>query len=79
MLSHEPTLPDARPQGHSEQPVLFSSFLMGGFEGSSHRRADGRQLDLIAATRHDERAPAWCMDWYKQLQWFRERQKRIWN
>ena len=22
---------------------------------------------------------AWCMDWYKQLQWFRERQKRIWN
>lgn len=31
----------------------LQSFLMGGFEGSSHRRADGRQLDLIAATRHD--------------------------
>lgn len=35
---------------------LFRSFFMGGFEGSSHRRADGRQLDLIAATRHDEHA-----------------------
>ena len=31
----------------------FRSFIMGGFEGSSHRRADGRQLDLIDATRHD--------------------------
>lgn len=29
---------------------------MGGFESSSHRRADGRQLDLIASTRHDEQA-----------------------
>jgi hypothetical protein len=36
---------------------LFRSFLMGGFESSSHRRAgDGRQLDLIAATRHDRHA-----------------------
>ena len=32
---------------------LFRSFVMGGFEGSSHRRADGQQLDLIGATRHD--------------------------
>ena len=56
MLSFESKLSEVRPQGRSEQPVLFSSFLMGGFEGSSHRRADGRQLDLIAATRHDERA-----------------------
>ena len=31
---------------------------MGGFEGSSHRRGDGRQLDLVAATRHDEQAAA---------------------
>lgn len=31
----------------------FKSFFMGGFEGSSHRLADGRQLDLIASTRHD--------------------------
>jgi beta-glucosidase/6-phospho-beta-glucosidase/beta-galactosidase len=32
---------------------LFQSFFMGGFEGSAHRREDRRQLDLIAATRHD--------------------------
>ena len=37
-------------------PALFRSALMAGFEGSSQRRADGRQLDLIAATRHDEQA-----------------------
>ena len=42
--------------GQAARPRLFSSFLMGGFESSSHRRADGRQLDLIAATRHDEHA-----------------------
>jgi hypothetical protein len=42
--------------GRPWRPGLFRSFLMGGFEGSSHRRADGRQLDLVAATRHDERA-----------------------
>jgi hypothetical protein len=32
---------------------LFPSFFLGGFECSTHRRADGRRLDLIAATRHD--------------------------
>jgi beta-glucosidase/6-phospho-beta-glucosidase/beta-galactosidase len=37
-------------------PRLFRSFFMGGFEGSSHRRGDGRQLDMIAMTRHDEHA-----------------------
>src|SRR3954470_4877950 len=37
-------------------PTLFESFFMGGFECSSLRRADGRQLDLIAATRHDASA-----------------------
>ncbi len=42
--------------GGSHPPGLFRSVLMGGFESSSHRRPDGRQLDLIAATRHDERA-----------------------
>lgn len=31
----------------------FKSFFLGGFECSSHRRADGRRLDLIAATKHD--------------------------
>lgn len=34
-------------------PRLFASFLQGGFEGSSHRRHDGQQLDMIAACRHD--------------------------
>src|SRR3954469_15001760 len=34
-------------------PTLFRSFFLGGFECSSHRRRDGRRLDLIAATRHD--------------------------
>ena len=35
---------------------LFRSFFQGGFEASTHRRRDGRQLDIIAATRHDEHA-----------------------
>ncbi len=30
----------------------FRSFFLGGFECSSHRRRDGQQLDLIAATGH---------------------------
>ena len=34
-------------------PSLFSSFVQGGFECSTHRRRDGRRLDLIAATAHD--------------------------
>lgn len=33
---------------------IFKGWLMGGFECSSHRRRDGRRLDIIAATRHDE-------------------------
>lgn len=36
---------------------VFRSFVMGGFEGSSHRKPDGRQLDLIDATRHNLSAP----------------------
>ncbi len=43
-------------QPHSAGKRLFASFLMAGFEGSSLRRPDGTQLDLIAATRHDEHA-----------------------
>lgn len=31
----------------------FASFFMGGFECSTHRRANGEQLDLLSATRHD--------------------------
>ena len=32
---------------------LFRSFLAGGFECSSHRRADGHRVDCLAATGHD--------------------------
>lgn len=35
------------------RPSLFRSFFLGGFECSTHRRSDGRRLDLIDATRHD--------------------------
>jgi beta-glucosidase/6-phospho-beta-glucosidase/beta-galactosidase len=34
-------------------PSLFDSFFLGGFECSTHRREDGRRLDLIEATGHD--------------------------
>jgi beta-glucosidase/6-phospho-beta-glucosidase/beta-galactosidase len=37
---------------------IFRSYVMGGFECSTHRRFDGRRLDLINATRHDEFAEA---------------------
>ena len=33
--------------------VRFKSFLMGGFECSTHRDHRGRRLDLIASTQHD--------------------------
>lgn len=32
---------------------MFLSFLQGGFEGSTHRRPDAQQLDIIAGSRHD--------------------------
>jgi hypothetical protein len=35
------------------QPLLGTWFV-AGFEGSTHRRLDGRRLDLVASTRHDE-------------------------
>ena len=35
---------------------LFTSFFLGGFECSTHRRRDGRRLDLLAATSHDRLA-----------------------
>jgi hypothetical protein len=43
--------------------MLFNSFFLGGFECSSHRRADGRRLDLLAATGH----AAHAMSDYEQL------------
>jgi hypothetical protein len=39
-------------------PSPFASFFMAGFECSTHKRKDGRRLDLIAATHHDVRALA---------------------
>ena len=36
----------------------FNSFLMAGFECSSHRRRDGVRLDLIRATGHDRHVRA---------------------
>jgi hypothetical protein len=36
----------------------LKSWFMGGFECSTHRRRDGRRLDVIAATRHDAMALA---------------------
>jgi beta-glucosidase/6-phospho-beta-glucosidase/beta-galactosidase len=37
---------------------LFASFLIGGFECSTHRHQHGRRLDMIAATGHDKHAQA---------------------
>ena len=34
-------------------PTLFDSFFLGGFECSTHRRYDGKRLDVIAASEHD--------------------------
>lgn len=33
---------------------LFDGFFIGGFECSTHRRRDGRRLDLLRSTRHAE-------------------------
>jgi len=47
------------PAQSAPTPTLFKSFLQGGFECSSHRRAhDRRRLDVIAATGHDVQAAA---------------------
>lgn len=45
------------------RPSLFRSFMMGGFECSSHRRNDQRRLDLIASTQHDR----WAAQDYANL------------
>ncbi|HKS13160.1 MAG TPA: beta-glucosidase, partial [Pseudomonas sp.] len=31
---------------------LFQSFLMAGYECSTHRRRDGQRLDMLQATGH---------------------------
>ena len=45
-------------------PALFASQIQGGWESSTHRRRDGRRLDVIAAIGHDRHA---AQD-YRQLQ-----------
>lgn len=35
---------------------LFKSFVLGGFECSTHRLPNGKRLDLVHSTRHDELA-----------------------
>ncbi len=37
---------------------MFQSFIMGGFECSTHRNSGGKRLDLIKSTRHEEFAEA---------------------
>src|SRR5687768_10299837 len=32
---------------------MFNSFFLGGFECSSHRRADGVRLDMLASSGHE--------------------------
>ncbi len=46
------------------RPSLFQTFFLGGFECSTHRRADGRRLDLLASTGHDR----WAARDYAALQ-----------
>jgi hypothetical protein len=36
---------------------VFRSFVWGGFEGASHRRADGRRIDSVGASGHER----WAM------------------
>jgi beta-glucosidase/6-phospho-beta-glucosidase/beta-galactosidase len=38
------------------RPSLFPSIFLGGFECSTHRRRDGRRLDMLAQTHHDSLA-----------------------
>jgi len=45
-------------------PSLFSSFFLGGFECSTHRRQDGRRLDLLHGTGHDR----WAANDFAALQ-----------
>jgi beta-glucosidase/6-phospho-beta-glucosidase/beta-galactosidase len=39
-----------------QRTSLLGSVILGGFECSSHRRSDGRRLDLLASTGHDRLA-----------------------
>ncbi len=43
-------------QAPAKAPTLFASVIQGGWESSTHRRRDGRRLDVIAAIGHDTHA-----------------------
>lgn len=43
-------------QAPAPVPTLFASVIQGGWESSTHRRRDGRRLDVIAAIGHDTHA-----------------------
>lgn len=45
-------------------PQVFSSYWQGGFECSTHRLGNGKRLDIVASSQHDQHAEA---D-YRQLQ-----------
>jgi beta-glucosidase/6-phospho-beta-glucosidase/beta-galactosidase len=45
-------------EGTVTRGTPFGSFFLGGFECSTHRRADGVRLDVLRATEHDRRAAA---------------------
>ncbi|MGK7867175.1 hypothetical protein [Falsiroseomonas sp. E2-1-a20] len=53
----------AAPVARDFRPSVFNSFFLGGFECSTHRRGDGKRLDVIAATGHDRLA----LQDYRQL------------
>ena len=36
--------------------MMFRSFFMGGFECSTHKRKDGKRVDMLASTAHDRYA-----------------------
>jgi beta-glucosidase/6-phospho-beta-glucosidase/beta-galactosidase len=50
-------------QVRPEEGALFNSFLMAGYECATHRRRDGRRLDLVASTGHGQ----WVARDYQQL------------
>lgn len=53
-LSPYPTWSDT--DGVTTPPALFDCYFLAGFECSTHRRHDGKRLDLLAATGHDRHA-----------------------
>lgn len=53
-MTQERTADPPRPPVTSN--LLGTSYFMAGFESSTHRLADGRRLDLAAATGHDRHA-----------------------